>query len=62
VSLQSFDAQTPYTRESEDIFGETYFQKKILKVGAKACPKVLPALTERILLAVAWGGESVPDT
>ena len=46
ASLQGFDTQAPHTGESEDILGETYFQKKILKVGAKACPEVLPALTE----------------
>jgi len=62
TSLQGFDAQAPDTGKGEDILAEAYFQKKICKMGAKACPEVLPALTERIPLAVACEGESVPDT
>jgi len=61
ASLQGFDTQAPHTGESEDILGETDFQKKILKVGAKARSEVLPALTERIPLAVAGWGWCVPD-
>jgi hypothetical protein len=51
TSLQGFNAEAPHAGESKDILNETHFQKKTLKIGAKADFEVLPALTQRRALA-----------